>query len=123
MALSISGFDAALDYRIVHQTAGSPTANENVTQSSGDLLSVAINNSTGTAACYVKIFDGTDPTPGTSIPQFVLRCPSAALQKYEIPEGFSFTNLNFWVTKLASPTDTTSPTVSSGGVGVTLITK
>ena len=123
MALTVSGFRSALDYTIVHETAGGTTANKNVTQSSGTLQSVDINNSTGTAACYAKFFDGTAVTVGTSVPQVVLKCPSGGTQRYEMAEGFDFSNLNFWVSKLPSPTDTTSPTVSSGGVIVTLVTK
>jgi hypothetical protein len=127
MALSVSGFDAAVDYKIVYQSAASTAnpvvADTNVTTTSGTLMSVYVDNASGTAVCYLKVFDGTDATPGTSIPQFVFRIPQADAQRYEIPEGISFTNLNFWVTRNASPTDTTPPSVSGGDVKVTAVTK
>jgi hypothetical protein len=122
MALSVSGFEPAFDYRIVYETTGGTTANKNVTLTSGSLLSVDIDNQYGTNACYVKIFDGDDPTPGTSIPQFTFRCASADAQRYEIPGGVAFSALSFWVTRNASPTDTAAPTVSQGGVIVSLVT-
>jgi len=121
MALSVSGFRPTFDYKIVYETAGGTTANKNVTLESGSLLSVDINNQYGTNACYVRIFDGDDPTPGTSIPQFTFRCASADSQRYEIPGGIPFSSLSFWVTRNKSPTDTTAPTVSQGGVIVSLV--
>jgi len=123
MALSISGFESVMDYTIVRQTAASTTADVNVAQGAGSLLSAKIDNSSGTAICYLKLFDGDGAVPGTSVPQMVLRCPSAASQVYEMPEGMEFTNLNLWVTRNPAPTDTTVPAVSGGTVLITLTIK
>ena len=127
MALSVSGFDSAVDYKIVYQSAASTetpvVADTNVTTTSGTLMSIDVDNTSGTAVCYLKIFDGVDATPGTSIPQFIFRIPQADAQRYQILEGIDFTNLNFWVTRNASPTDTTPPAVSGGDIKITVVTK
>jgi len=121
MALSVSGFDNALDYKIVYESAGGTTANKNVALSSGTLLSAYIDNSTGSNPCYLKIFDGPNAVSGTSRPDMILKCKNGERQRYEIQSGFPFSELNFWVTKFASPTDTTAPVMASGSVSVTLI--
>tara|TARA_Y100000310_G_scaffold301856_1_gene338680 strand:+ start:452 stop:835 length:384 start_codon:yes stop_codon:yes gene_type:complete len=127
MALSVSGFDSAVDYKLVYQSAASTAipvvADTNVTTASGTLMSINVDNTSGTAACYLKVFDGEGATPGSSSPQFVFRVPQADAQRYEIPGGISFTNLNFWVTRNASPVDTTPPAVSGGDVKITAVTK
>jgi len=123
MALSVSGFENALDYKIVHESAATTTANKNVTLSSGSLMSVFINNTSGTQACYAKIYDGENCTVGTTAPDMILKCASASTQRYDFEEGFTFSNLNMWVTKLPEPTDTTVPTVSGGTVALTLVAK
>lgn len=123
MALSVSGFDGALDYKIIHESAATATANKNVTSSSGSLMSVFIDNTSGTQVCYAKLYDGEDCTVGTTAPDIVLKCASASTQRYDFEEGFTFSNLSMWVTKLPAHTDTTVPTVSGGTVGLTLVTQ
>lgn len=123
MALSVSGFDGSLDYKIVYESAATATANKNVTQSSGTVMSIYIDNTSGTQACYAKLYDGEDCTVGTTAPDMVLYCPAASRQRYDLEEGFSYTFLNMWVTKLPAHTDTTVPTVSGGTVGLTVLTK
>ena len=123
MALSVSGFGQALDYKIVHESAAGTTVNNNVTQSSGTLLAVTIDNTAGTHACSLKIYYGVAPTVGSTLPDLILSCPNAAKQTFQIQGGIDYTDLNFWVTKLPSPTDTTIPTVSNGTVQITLTTK
>ena len=123
MALSVSGFENALDYKIIYESAATTTANKNVALSSGSLMSVFINNTSGTQPCYAKIYDGESCTVGTTAPDMILKCASASTQRYDFEEGFTFSNLNMWVTKLPEPTDTTVPTVSGGTVGLTLVTK
>ena len=72
MALSVSGFGQALDYKIVHESAAGTTVNNNVTQSSGTLLAVTIDNTAGTHACSLKIYDGVAPTVGSTLPDLIL---------------------------------------------------
>jgi len=123
MAFSVSGFEGTLDYKVVHESAATATVNKNVTQSSGSLMSVFINNTSGTQPCYAKIYDGENCTVGTTAPDMILKCASASTQRYDLEDGFTFSNLNMWLTKLPEPTDTTVPTVSGGTVGLTLVAK
>lgn len=123
MALTVSGFDRALDHKIIHESAATATANTNVTQSSGSVMSVFIDNTYGTDVCYAKLYDGESATVGTSAPQLVLKCIAASKQRYDLEEGFPFSNLNFWVTRYPAHTDTTVPAVSSGTVAVTIVTQ
>jgi|TARA_R100000084_G_scaffold46602_1_gene19242 hypothetical protein len=123
MALSVSGFSDAFDYTIVNESAATATANKNVTLSSGTLMSVFIDNTAGTQTCYAKLYDGENCTVGSTAPQLVLKCAASSTQRYDFEEGYPFSNLNMWVTKLPAHTDTTVPTVSSGTVGLTVVVK
>ena len=123
MALSVSGFDPSLDYKIIYQSVAVNSANVDVAQGPCSLISAVIDNGSGTADCFLKLFDGDSATVGTSIPNLIFRCKQETAQRFEVPEGVSFTNLSFWVTRNAADLDNTVPTVSGGNVLVTLVVK
>tara|TARA_R100001244_G_scaffold8922_1_gene11033 strand:+ start:466 stop:828 length:363 start_codon:yes stop_codon:yes gene_type:complete len=109
MALRATRFNGtAVSYRVVLQDDAKASLNSNLAYTSGTLLSVVIESGVK-ADCYVKIFNGNSPSIGTSTPQLIFKGVKGTTEIYEIPGGFSFTNLHMWATKNANPLDTTNP--------------
>jgi hypothetical protein len=98
----------AVSYRVIQQDDANATLNQNVADVGGTLKSVIVETGVKSDA-YVKIFDGSAPVVGTSTPQLIFKCPKGMTQTFELPDGFSFSYLNFWATKNANPLDTTNP--------------
>ena len=118
MSITATGFDDALDYKIIHETASTNSLNSNVTGAPGKLFSCkAVNGSS--SASYVKIFDAAVPALGTTYPILVLIVAGSATTFYEIPGGLDFTTLSFASTRYKDPQDTTAP--NGGTVAVTLV--
>ena len=118
MSLSATGFDDALDYKIIHETASTNSLNTNVATTEGTLFSVKLVNGSSSAA-YVKIFDDESPTFGTTVPILVFPVAGSGTIFYEVPGGLEFTTLSFASTLNQNPLDTTAPSGST--VAVTLV--
>jgi hypothetical protein len=118
MSLSATGFDDALDYKVIHETASTNSLNSNVTTSEGRLFSVKLVNGSSSAA-YAKFFDANPAALGNSLPILVLRVVGSGTTFYQITGGLEFTTLSFACTLNQSPTDTTAP--SGGTVAVTIV--
>ena len=118
MSLSATGFDDALEHKIVHETASTNSINTNVATTEGRLFSVKMVNGSSSAA-YLKVFDAEKPVLGTTSPFLVLPVAGSATGFYSIPGGLSFTSLSFACTLNPNPLDTTAP--SGNTVAVTLV--
>jgi hypothetical protein len=118
MSLSATGFDDALDYKVIHETASTNTLNTNVATTEGKLFSVKLVNGSSSAA-YLKIFDANKPVIGTTNPIIILPVAGSGTIFYDIPGGIEFTTLSFASTLNPNPLDTTAPSGST--VAVTLV--
>jgi hypothetical protein len=118
MSLSATGFDDALDYKVIHETASTNSLNSNVTTTEGKLFSVRLVNGSSSVA-YAKIFGSAGATLGSTTPVLVLPVAGSATTFYEIPNGLEFTSLSFACTLNQNPLDSTAP--SGNTVAVTLV--
>lgn len=110
MALSATGFHDAVDYKIVVDAAQTAvTVQKNVTTSPGRLFSVMVDCTGTTADAFVKLYDGTSPTAGSTVPDWTLQGVAGKVTMYQIPYGYAFNELNFWISLNKSQTDTTVP--------------
>lgn len=112
MTLKVTAFDPALDFKIVHQTETTNTANVNVAGGACRLLSIDVDNAGGAAACYLRLYDGDGVVVGTTFPQTSFKCAQGGVLKVSIPAGIAYMNLNFWVTRNSSELDNTTPLMS-----------
>ncbi len=119
MTLSATGFHDAVDYKIVvdkDQTA--VAVQENVTTAPGRLFSVIVDCTQTVVDHYVKLYDGTSPVAGNTIPDMTLKGTAGLSVTYQIPYGIAFNKLNFWISRLKAQNDTTAPAAK---VTVTLV--
>jgi len=113
--LKSTGFQDAVDYKVIEYAGVDVTTTQaNVTNSSGTLYGVVIESANSSDNVSVHLFDATD----TSASQITFKGLASSTKVYQIPTGYAFTQLNFWVSKLSTATDTTS---FAGNVTVRLV--
>ena len=105
MALSITKFEDAFDYKIVRETVCNNTAIVNVTSEPGSIYSISLKNSTSSAA-YFKFFDLSSVIMGSSV-------DANTTTVYNIPDGYPFTNISFACTLNQNPVDNTALTANN----------
>ena len=117
--LQATGFHDAVDYKVVVATKITSGTDQqtNGTGGPGRLFNIYLDGSAATGDYWLKVFDGVAPSPGTSVPQLILKGVQSSRNTYRIPYGFAFDQLSFWVTSGAGQTDTGNP---SGSVTVKL---
>jgi hypothetical protein len=110
--LKATGFHDAVDFKIVEVSniATAADAQKNLTGGPGRLFHLYLDGTDAGADYWVKIFDGANPSPGTSVPQLILKGKSLTREWYQIPHGFAFTQLNLWATASPNQTNTTDLT-------------
>lgn len=115
MALSITKFGDAFDYKVVHETVCNNTAKVNVTSSAGSIYSINLINGT-TSAAYFKFFDAESVTMGTTVADLVFRVPASSTKMFTMPDGLPFSNLSFACTLNQNPVDNNALTANSGAL-------
>ncbi len=115
VALSSTGFQDAVDYKVIKCTGiDDTTAQTNVTNASGTLYGVIIDSANSSDDVSLHLLDTAD----TSLTQIALKGKASSIKTIQIPGGYPFTELKFWVSKFSTANDTTS---FAGNVDVKLI--
>tara|TARA_R110002020_G_scaffold6022_1_gene25236 strand:+ start:1039 stop:1413 length:375 start_codon:yes stop_codon:yes gene_type:complete len=106
--LQATGFHDAVDYKVIKASLldNGTDVQKNVTGGPGRLHSIRLDGSNAGADYWIKIFDGGNPSPGSSVPQLILKGKSLSVTAYQIPYGYAFTELSFWVTSTSNQTST-----------------
>ena len=105
MALSVTSWPQAVEYRAVHQDNLTNSLNSNVTGAPCTITSIIFDNTGGSAITYLKIVNGYSATIGTT---------QAHLKFRDLPKGISLdVGLTFWGTLNATNTDNSSPTLNT----------
>tara|TARA_R100001129_G_C5308323_1_gene244423 strand:+ start:1002 stop:1361 length:360 start_codon:yes stop_codon:yes gene_type:complete len=115
IALAATGFQDAVDYKVIQCTGiDATTAQVNATNSSGSLLSVIIDSANSSDNVSLHIIDTADTTDT----QIAFKGKASSIKTFVMPQGYDFTELKFYVSKLSTATDNTS---FAGSVDVTLV--
>jgi len=113
--LKSTGFQDAVDYKVVSVTAVSTTGTQtNITNSSGTLYSVIIDSANSSANVSVHIIDSKD----TANTQISFKGKTAAIKTFQLTTGYAFDELSFWVSANSGEDDTTG---FAGNVDVTFV--
>jgi len=125
MALSVARFESdKITYKMVVETAVGPTTvHSDVTQDSGKIYSIAVENASAADHAYVKfmlsdIVSGI--TVGTTHHEMMIYAPSSSNVRITMPDGITFTKLSFWATNDSGYASTAA--ISSGNVKVSIVT-
>ncbi len=79
----------------------------------GTLFLIDIDNTNNSTKTYVKMYDATAPTIGTTNPDWIFMAPASVRRVYSIPGGLAFsTGLSYAAVTTAGSPGTTSPTSS-----------
>ena len=122
MSLKVSGYasSSGLKNKIVYESAVTATADEDVLGTSGNILSLDIDNQHSAAVYFkMKTTSGTY-TAGSTYPDFQIRIPASTAKRFDFTEGLKFDRLTFWCTDGPTYNDTDNP---GGTVIATFIIK
>ena len=113
--LKSTGFQDSTDYKVISCTAiANTTAQTNPTNTSGTLYGVIIDSANSSDNVTLHILDTAD----TTLTQIALKGKASSIKTLQMPTGYAFTELKFWVSKLSTEDDTTS---FAGSVDVHLL--
>ena len=106
MAVTKQDMDLTSGLSVIRDTDSDATSEANVNSGAAVLYLVYVDNTANaSAASFLKLYNATAPTIGTTAPDFVFRVPGGATLNMAIPEGVSLgTGLSF-------------ATVTAGGTG------
>ena len=113
--LKVTGFHDAVDYKIIQCTNIEDTTTVvNATGGAGTLYAAYIDSANASANLYLHILDGKD----TTLSEIVLKGSGTSIRSLQIPTGYAFDMLNFWVSSGGAEDNTGS---FSGSVDITLV--
>ena len=121
MALTRTPSAENIQSQMGRQTAATATADENIFGDAPAVYAVHIDNASG-APAYVKLYDATAVTVGTTAPDLVFPVLASAQLVVSIVEGVTMSNAVSLAGVTAAGTGgTTDP--SGGNVGVHIVVK
>ena len=104
-SLGITGFHDSVDYKVVRCTAiEDATVTVNATGSAGTLYSIVIDSTNSSANVSLHILDGK----ASSLTQIAFKGVASTVKTIQIPSGFAFEMLNFWVSSSSAEDNTSS---------------
>ena len=99
------------------ENSSSSTVINAVSTSFTHIDAITIDNSLNSHDVWLKIFNTTSPTLGTSNPHLRLKCPGGSVRRFTT-SGVQFNPLSWVVTKEANTASSTAP---DNGGGVVLL--
>jgi len=115
MGLSVTSWPQAVSFRVAYEDNVNTTIRSNVLGSTGVIRAVVVDNSQGSAACYLKIADAYSASVSTE-PHWVFRVGSGNKATIVLSDGGHLsTGLTFWATRNAAVGDNNSPSVVTDG--------
>lgn len=113
--LKSTGFQDAVDYKVISCTGiDGTTSQTNPTNAPGTLYGVIIDSAQSSVNVSLHILDTAD----TTNTQMAFKGKASSIKTIQIPSGYAFTELKFWVSGNSGEDDTTS---FAGSVNVTLL--
>jgi hypothetical protein len=108
--MAISNLPVLTGAALVVDTDAAATA-VNVKAGSTVLYEIELDNSANAAASYLKLYNATAPTIGTTVPDFIVFAPAATRISLVLPAGLTFgTGLSYACVTAGGTAGTTPPT-------------
>ena len=114
MAVTIAPLDIRGNaLRIIKDANANATAENNVNDGAGTLYAVRFENAAVAAASFLKLYNVTPVTVGTTDPDMILMCPASVNRTFIIRTGTNFaTALSYACVTTAGTAGTTNPTAT-----------
>ena len=109
MALSVTKFEDAFDYKVIQESACDNAAIVNVTNSPGMIHSIFLDNTSNQSDAYFKFFDSQTVGMGSTVADMVFKVKAQSTSAVQIPKGLSFTHLSFACTANHNPASNNAP--------------
>ena len=109
MAITTSNQTVSIGADVIVDTAVTNTAVENVTGGAGTWYTICAVT-TDAQQQYLKLFDATSITAGTTEPNWILPCKANDTTVWTVPDGVTFSNgLCYFVSEEDGKSATTAP--------------
>ena len=92
MAISITTLSTQFNDIIITDTDTDHTPKNDITQTTGSVYSIFVQNGIGSTSIYLKLYDATSVTLGTDEPIFIMKVAASATKQLIIPDGLPFAN-------------------------------
>lgn len=110
MAVSIASTGLASGTKIVTDTQADGTVEKNVTGTTATVYLIVIDNTANAAIEYLKLYNNSLPTVGTTLPDMVLMVTASVVRSYYFPSGIAFdTSLSYACVTTGGTAGTTNP--------------
>jgi len=112
MGVSTTGLQTNLSASIISDADSNATSEDNVRNGATTVYMVDVDNTANSATTFVKLYDATGPTVGTTAPDFILKVKASVRRVFVLdPLGADFTTgLSFASTTAGGTAGTTGPT-------------
>jgi len=115
VALSSTGFQDAVDYKVIVCTGmDDTTIQTNVANGSGTLYGMIIDSTNSSDNVSLHIYDSQESAAG----QIAVKGKASSIKTISIPSGFTFAELTFYVSKISKASDNTA---FAGSVNIQLV--
>lgn len=111
MAVTITPLGLTGTHRLIRDADVDATLEANVNDGAATLYGLDIDNSANAAASYVKVYNATTATVGTTDPDLIIMVPASVRRSITIPAGLKLaTGLSFAAVTAGGTAGTTAPT-------------
>ena len=112
MGVTSTPLQTNLSASIISDADSNATSEDNVRNGATTVYMVDVDNSANAAITYVKLYDSTGPTVGTTAPDIILKVTASARKVFVLdPGGIAFTTgLSFASLTAGGTAGTTGPT-------------
>lgn len=111
MTLRVSEQVPPVGTKLVVETSAGATPQNSVTGAAGSIFQIEVDNEdNGDNPAYLKIYDNSSPTVGTTAPDFIFKVPVNTKLSLVCPDGMAFTDLSFAVVTTPGNGGVTPPT-------------
>jgi len=112
MAVTKQDMDLTTGLTVVRDTDADATSEADINSGAAVLWLISIDNTANASAkSYLKIYNATAPTIGTTAPDIIIPAPGGATINVAIPDGISLgTGLSFACVTAGGTGGTTNPT-------------
>ena len=111
MSLTVSTQVPPVGTKLVSDTNANQVVKTAVTGAAGSIFLIDIDNSGNSDnAAYLKIYDVSSVSVGSTAPDFIFKVPVNQRRSFAIPDGLSFSFLSFAVVTTPGTAGNTGPT-------------
>ena len=124
MAITITQLSSQFIDVVVNDTDVDDTVRIDITQTPSVIHYIELVNGIGSTSVYLKLFDTSEITLGTTQPVFIMKVAASATERCVIPDGMAFASgISYCATNTNGDQAGSSMGALSGNITLKLVTR